>query len=93
MLPTTGALVANEWQYSTDGGVTWVGIPSTLQSKCPKCHGRLRVLAVITEREPIERILAHLGLPTDAPPLARARDPTDEADVDESPGQLGLGFA
>jgi hypothetical protein len=33
------------------------------------------VLAVITEREPVQRILAHLGVPTENPPLARARDP------------------
>jgi hypothetical protein len=33
--------------------------------ECPKCHGRLRVLAVITEREPVQRILAHLGVPTE----------------------------
>ena len=46
--------------------------------QCPKCQGRLRVLAVITEREPVRRILAHLGVPTDAPPVARARDPTDD---------------
>ena len=45
---------------------------------CAKCGGRLRVLAVITEMEPVRRILAHLGLESDVPPLARARDPTDE---------------
>jgi hypothetical protein len=53
---------------------------------CAKCGGRLRVLAVITEREPVRRILAHLGLDTEAPPLARARDPTDgleQADAGE----------
>ncbi len=31
----------------------------------PRCQGRLRVLAVITEREPVRRILAHLGVPID----------------------------
>jgi len=60
--------------------------------ECPKCHGRLRVLAVITEREPVVRILSHLGLPTEAPPLARARDPSDELD-DEPRGQLELALA
>jgi Putative transposase len=59
--------------------------------ECAKCGGRLRVLAVITEREPVRRILGHLGLPPDAPPLARARDPTDD-DVEPS-GQLELGLA
>jgi hypothetical protein len=57
---------------------------------CAECGSPLRVLAVITEREPVRRILAHLGLPTDATPLARARDPTDGIDDDDSPGQLGL---
>jgi hypothetical protein len=61
--------------------------------ECPKCHGRLRAVAVITERDPVRRILAHLGVPTDAPPVARARDPTDALDDVEPPGQLGLGLA
>jgi hypothetical protein len=60
--------------------------------ECPKCHGRLRVVAVITEREPIQRILDHLGLPTDAPAVARARDPTDDVLDDESSAQLALGI-
>ena len=61
--------------------------------RCVKCGGRLRVLSVITEREPVQRILAHLGVPTEAPPVARARDPTDDVDEVEPPGQLGLGLA
>ena len=59
--------------------------------QCPRCRGRLRVLAVITEREPVVRILSHLGLPTEASPLARARDPSDELDDIEPPRQLELG--
>jgi hypothetical protein len=61
--------------------------------ECPTCKGRLRVLAVITEREPVRRILAHLGLPPDAPPVARARDPTDDVNDEAPSGQLGLGLA
>ena len=62
--------------------------------ECPKCHGRLRVVAVITEREAARRILAHLGLPTEPPPVARARDPTDEVgDNDEVAAQLALDLA
>jgi hypothetical protein len=55
--------------------------------ECPTCHGRLRVVAVITEREPIQRILTHLGMPTVPPPVARARDP------DDKPAQLELDIA
>jgi hypothetical protein len=61
--------------------------------QCPKCNGRLRVLAVITERASLRRILAHLGLPTEATPPARARDPTDDLHDVEPAGQLGLGLA
>ena len=39
-----------------------------------------------------EGILAHLGVPTDVPPLARARDPTDDLDDVEPPGQMVLGL-
>jgi hypothetical protein len=38
--------------------------------ECPKCRGRLHVLAIITEREPVVRILGHVGMPTDVPPIA-----------------------
>ncbi len=61
--------------------------------QCPKCQGRLRVLAVITEREPVQRILAHLGVFTEVPPLARARDPADDLDDAEPQRQLTLGLA
>jgi hypothetical protein len=60
---------------------------------CARCGGRLRVLAVITERESVRRILAHLGLPPDPPPLARARDPTDDMEDVSPRGQLELGLA
>jgi hypothetical protein len=41
---------------------------------CP-CGGRRVIVSDISEREVIVAILAHLGLPTEAPPLARARSP------------------
>ena len=61
--------------------------------ECAKCGGRLRVLAVITESEAARRILVHLGQPTDAPLVARARDPTDDLDDVEPTAQLGLALA
>jgi len=45
---------------------------------CP-CGGRRRILADITEPAGIAAILDHLGLPSVALPLARARDPTEDA--------------
>jgi hypothetical protein len=61
--------------------------------ECPKCHGRLRMVAVITEGEPVHRILSHLRMPTEPVPVARARDPTDEAEETGDGGQLALGLS
>ncbi len=40
---------------------------------CPHCGGKLKIIAAIEEPGVIARILAHLGLPTRAPPRAPAR--------------------
>jgi hypothetical protein len=45
--------------------------------QCPKCHGRLRLIAAIVDPPAARAILESLGLPTSAPATARARDPTD----------------
>ncbi len=83
--------------YATSARVDWASLLRRSFSvdvlECPKCHGRLRVVAVITEREPVRRILSHLDMPTEAPPPSRARDPTDEPDGDPASEQLGLDFA
>jgi hypothetical protein len=42
---------------------------------CPRCGGRLRLVALIEEVGVIERILRHLGLPTDVPAARPARAP------------------
>ncbi len=42
---------------------------------CPQCGGAFRVIAAIEEPAVIVTILAHLGLPTRAPPRAPARRP------------------
>jgi len=41
---------------------------------CP-CGGRRRVIAHIEEPDVVAAILEHLGLPTEPPPIARARSP------------------
>jgi hypothetical protein len=101
---TPNVLAVSHWErllggaiYAASPRVDW---PKLLRRtfdvdvlQCPKCHGRLRVLAVITEREPVRQILAHLGLPTEAPPVARARDPTDDAVDAEPSDQLELQLA
>jgi hypothetical protein len=44
---------------------------------CPGCGGRLRVLGEVTDRAMVRVVLDSLGMPTDAPCVARARDPTE----------------
>jgi len=31
--PSAGGRAAYDWQYSTDGGKTWIDLPTTLQAK------------------------------------------------------------
>ena len=54
--------------------------------ECPKCRSRLRVMAVIIERETAKKICEHIGLPGRAPARARARGPGEED------GQLSMGW-
>jgi hypothetical protein len=44
---------------------------------CPSCGGRLRVGGEVTEPTLFAVVLESLGLPTEAPRAARARDPTE----------------
>jgi len=54
--------------------------------QCPKCHGRLRLIQSIAEPAVAHAILERLGIPTDAPTAARARDPTDDDVRDDCDG-------
>jgi hypothetical protein len=42
---------------------------------CARCGGRLRLIALIEEAAVIERILRHLGVPTEIPAPRPARAP------------------
>lgn len=44
---------------------------------CPRCAGRLRFIATITERSVIVRILDHLGIPSERVIAAPARSGFD----------------
>jgi hypothetical protein len=59
--------------------------------ECSKCHGRLRALAVLNEREPV-RMIPCPPRPAHRDPSARARarDPTDDAAEDQDERQLEL---
>jgi hypothetical protein len=41
--------------------------------RCERCGGQMKVLAFVTERPAIRKMLHHLGLPFTGPPIARAR--------------------
>ena len=45
---------------------------------CPNCSARMRVLSAISDTAVTKRILDHLGVPSDVPEAAPARDPTWE---------------
>jgi hypothetical protein len=53
--------------------------------ECPRCAGRLEVIAFIAEAAVAKRILEHLNLASQAPPLARAQSPDDVSQVDDGP--------
>lgn len=49
---------------------------------CPRCGGRLRLLARIEHARIVDRILRHVGLPTDRPEPRPARAPPRRVDDD-----------
>ncbi len=49
--------------------------------ECPRCGGRLRILAAIQSPDAIRKILDCLGLPSRAPPI-RPTMPRDQAELE-----------
>jgi len=45
---------------------------------CPHCQGEMKVISAILDKETITKILTHLGLPTEPPPIAPARSPPQQ---------------
>jgi hypothetical protein len=43
--------------------------------ECPNCGGDIRLIAFITQPDPIRKILTHLGEPLEPPPISPARRP------------------
>jgi hypothetical protein len=46
--------------------------------KCPRCSTAMTVVAFLSDPSVVRRILRHLRLPTDAPPISPARSPAEE---------------
>ena len=59
---------------------------------CPRCGGRLRLVALIEEASVVERILRHLGLPTQAPEPRPARAPPRRPETLEDESRDGPEF-
>ena len=57
----------------------------TFPLECPRCGGEMRLVAFVTESEAIQRILTHIGEPTQAPVPKPARGPPDWA-LEPEPG-------
>lgn len=53
--------------------------------ECPRCAGRLELVAFINEPAVARKILDHLGLASQAPPLARAGAPGEDLAFDPGP--------
>jgi len=50
---------------------------------CPQCGEPMRIIAFVTDGDAIQRILEHLGEPTQPPPIASARGPPGWEDFDQ----------
>jgi hypothetical protein len=55
---------------------------------CPSCGGRMEPLDIVIDPDQVSALVARLGLDGRSPPLARARDPTDDFEV-ASPDSAG----
>jgi hypothetical protein len=53
----------------------WIGVFLVDALTCPKCDGRMKILAVITKADSVRAILDHLGIPSEAPRRHPARPP------------------
>jgi Putative transposase len=51
---------------------------------CPRCHGRMRIVAAVMKATAVERILRHLGHEPRAPTFTPARAPPERDLIDES---------
>jgi hypothetical protein len=54
--------------------------------RCPKCGEPMRIIAFMLDRPQVERILAHIGEPTQPPAVLTARSPPQgEFGFDQTP--------
>jgi len=63
-------------------------IYAVLPLTCPVCGAEMRLIAAVTEQEPVQRILRHIGEPALPPPVSPARSPpgAEAFDWDQTSG-------
>ena len=59
---------------------------------CPKCQGRMKILAAITKPDAIRKILDHLGIPSEAPRRPAAHPPP-QAEFSGTPDLAEVDYA
>ena len=60
------------------GYIPWQVLMQTLGidvETCPRCGGKMKVIALVRDPQSIARYLRHLGLPSQEPSMAPARAP------------------
>jgi hypothetical protein len=77
--PETGAALVDAEQTPSPSRFSYARILSRVfaddVAQCQHCGGDLRLVACIDDPDTIEKILTHLGLPSDLPSVAPARSP------------------
>ena len=56
--------------------------------QCPNCSAEMKIIAFVTEKEAIKKILTHLGEETEAPVMQTARAPPDDILFDDDNNEL-----
>ncbi len=74
--PSCGGLPTGERQRSRR--IAWADLLRRVFAvdvlECPRCSGRMRIIATVTDPEAVRKVLACIGLPTRGPPLAPPRE-------------------
>jgi hypothetical protein len=84
-------LVQTETQPASHARYLWAvliaRIYEILPLICPECGSEMRLIAFVTEADPLRRILTHIGEPSVPPPISPARSPPlwDAFDGDPTP--------
>jgi len=89
----TTAMTVQHWNRILDGAlyaassrVEWAVLLQRTHGvdamRCPRCAGKMRVMATIIEPAVVKKILSHLGARTEPLPRGRARDPTGQESFD-----------